>query len=128
MDESFVMSDDGDDYVPSPVAAKPKAKKAKAKKAKKKAGKKKAATAAPMMIDDAENAGDGNAGENRRTSMERAELSNKYQKKTQLEHIMLRPDTYIGSVEKITQKPVDITLSPDTAARRRAMPCARACI
>ena len=26
-----------------------------------------------------------------------------YQKKTQLEHILLRPDTYIGSVEKQTQ-------------------------
>ncbi len=26
-----------------------------------------------------------------------------YQKKTQLEHILLRPDTYIGSVEKVTQ-------------------------
>ena len=26
-----------------------------------------------------------------------------YQKKTQLEHILLRPDTYIGSVEKTTQ-------------------------
>ncbi len=26
-----------------------------------------------------------------------------YQKKTQLEHILLRPDTYIGSVEKLTQ-------------------------
>ena len=26
-----------------------------------------------------------------------------YQKKTQLEHILLRPDTYIGSVEHITQ-------------------------
>lgn len=26
-----------------------------------------------------------------------------YQKKTQLEHILLRPDTYIGSVEKHTQ-------------------------
>ena len=26
-----------------------------------------------------------------------------YQKKTQLEHILLRPDTYIGSVEDITQ-------------------------
>lgn len=24
-----------------------------------------------------------------------------YQKKTQLEHILLRPDTYIGSVEKV---------------------------
>lgn len=27
-----------------------------------------------------------------------------YQKKTQLEHILLRPDTYIGSVEKQTQQ------------------------
>lgn len=26
-----------------------------------------------------------------------------YQKKTQLEHILLRPDTYIGSVEKVTE-------------------------
>lgn len=25
-----------------------------------------------------------------------------YQKKSQLEHILLRPDTYIGSVERIT--------------------------
>ncbi|KAJ8267370.1 hypothetical protein COCON_G00125420 [Conger conger] len=27
-----------------------------------------------------------------------------YQKKTQLEHILLRPDTYIGSVEPVTQQ------------------------
>lgn len=26
-----------------------------------------------------------------------------YQKKTQLEHILLRPDTYIGSVEPVTE-------------------------
>ena len=26
-----------------------------------------------------------------------------YQKKTQLEHILLRPDTYIGSVEPVIQ-------------------------
>jgi DNA topoisomerase II len=26
-----------------------------------------------------------------------------YQKKSQLEHILLRPDTYIGSVEKVTE-------------------------
>ena len=26
-----------------------------------------------------------------------------YQKKTQLEHILLRPDTYIGSVEEVVQ-------------------------
>ena len=27
-----------------------------------------------------------------------------YQKKTQLEHILLRPDTYIGSIEHDTQQ------------------------
>lgn len=27
-----------------------------------------------------------------------------YQKKSQLEHILLRPDTYIGSVEPVTQE------------------------
>lgn len=26
-----------------------------------------------------------------------------YQKKTQLEHVLLRPDTYIGSVEPVTE-------------------------
>ena len=36
--------------------------------------------------------------ENRRLSVERI-----YQKKSQLEHILLRPDTYIGSVEPVTQ-------------------------
>jgi len=36
---------------------------------------------------------------NKRLSVERI-----YQKKTQLEHILLRPDTYIGSIEEITQK------------------------
>ena len=35
---------------------------------------------------------------NKRLSVERI-----YQKKTQLEHILLRPDSYIGSVEKLTQ-------------------------
>lgn len=30
-------------------------------------------------------------------------LEEVYQKKTQLEHILLRPDTYIGSVEKTPQ-------------------------
>lgn len=35
---------------------------------------------------------------NKRLSVERI-----YQKKSQLEHILLRPDTYIGSVEHITQ-------------------------
>ena len=36
---------------------------------------------------------------NKRLSVERI-----YQKKTQLEHILLRPDTYVGSIEEVTQK------------------------
>lgn len=42
-----------------------------------------------------------------------------YQKKSQLEHILLRPDTYIGSVEKVTEnmwvcekKPSDVEDAP----------------
>ena len=42
-------------------------------------------------------AGEGK-GSNKRLSIERI-----YQKKTQLEHILLRPDTYIGSIESVTQ-------------------------
>uniref|UniRef100_A0A8B9T0T8 DNA topoisomerase 2 n=1 Tax=Anas platyrhynchos TaxID=8839 RepID=A0A8B9T0T8_ANAPL len=38
-------------------------------------------------------------GAKKRLSVERI-----YQKKTQLEHILLRPDTYIGSVETVTQQ------------------------
>lgn len=37
--------------------------------------------------------------EKKRLSVERI-----YQKKTQLEHILLRPDTYIGSVQPLTEK------------------------
>lgn len=38
------------------------------------------------------------SGGNKRLSVERI-----YQRKTQLEHILLRPDTYVGSVEESTQ-------------------------
>ena len=37
-------------------------------------------------------------GAKKRMSVERI-----YQRKTQLEHVLLRPDTYIGSVEEATQ-------------------------
>ena len=37
-------------------------------------------------------------GNNKRMSIERI-----YQKKSQLEHILLRPDTYIGSTESYSQ-------------------------
>jgi DNA topoisomerase-2 len=43
-------------------------------------------------------AGEGGKAEKKRLSIERI-----YQKKSQLEHILLRPDTYIGSVESVTQ-------------------------
>ena len=34
----------------------------------------------------------------------KVEIEKIYQKKTQLEHILLRPDTYIGSVERVEQE------------------------
>lgn len=42
--------------------------------------------------------GDINKANSKRLSVERI-----YQKKSQLEHILLRPDTYIGSVEQVTE-------------------------
>jgi DNA topoisomerase-2 len=39
-----------------------------------------------------------NAARKKKLSVERI-----YQKKTPIEHILLRPDTYIGSVEEVTQ-------------------------
>lgn len=36
-------------------------------------------------------------------SKKRLSVERIYQKKTQLEHVLLRPDTYIGSVEQLTQ-------------------------
>ena len=56
-------------------------------------------------FDDVENSGGARKKSiKRRTSMERNQLSKRYQKKSQLEHIKLRPDTYIGSIETITDK------------------------
>lgn len=43
-----------------------------------------------------------------------------YQKKTQLEHILLRPDTYIGSVEPVTQVSPDQQLSSSWTNRTTA--------
>lgn len=51
--------------------------------------------------------GRGDAGKMEGTKKEKAgsklSVERVYQKKTQLEHILLRPDTYIGSVEPTTQ-------------------------
>jgi DNA topoisomerase-2 len=49
---------------------------------------------------DAETAAAASAG----GSSKKQTLEKIYQKKTQLEHILLRPDTYIGSVEKLEQE------------------------
>ncbi len=51
-----------------------------------------------MNGDDKGAGGGGGKAANKRLSVERI-----YQKKTQLEHILLRPDSYIGSVEAVTQ-------------------------
>ena len=36
----------------------------------------------------------------KKKSVAEGEIEKTYQKKTQLEHILLRPDTYIGTTEK----------------------------
>lgn len=41
--------------------------------------------------------------QNGKQQKKRQSIERIYQKKTQLEHILLRPDTYIGSVEKETK-------------------------
>ena len=46
----------------------------------------------------AKGAAKGSKKSNKRLSVERI-----YQKKTQLEHILLRPDTYVGSIEAVEQ-------------------------
>ena len=53
--------------------------------------------ALPMDLDEAA-APKKKSGGDKRLSVERI-----YQKKSQLEHILLRPDTYVGSVESVTQ-------------------------
>ena len=66
-----------------------------------KKSKKGAAAAAPLPafpVDMDKGDAKGSKGADKRLSVERI-----YQKKTQLEHILLRPDTYIGSVENVTQ-------------------------
>merc|ERR1712110_375098 len=42
--------------------------------------------------------------ENKKANNKRLSVERTYQKKTQLEHILLRPDTYIGSVQLLTEK------------------------
>jgi len=71
---------------------------------------KKKATSAKENLDEyfvpGEEGGDGKKPQKKKMSIERI-----YQKKTQLEHILLRPDTYIGSVETVTQVQVNTFFS-----------------
>ena len=50
------------------------------------------------VLEDGAGEGTKPAKANKRLSVERI-----YQKKSQLEHILLRPDTYIGSIETVTE-------------------------
>lgn len=45
----------------------------------------------------------GDADGDKKGSKKRLSIERIYQKKSQLEHILLRPDTYIGSTETVTQ-------------------------
>uniref|UniRef100_A0A8C5PZ36 DNA topoisomerase 2 n=1 Tax=Leptobrachium leishanense TaxID=445787 RepID=A0A8C5PZ36_9ANUR len=57
-----------------------------------------------MTLFDQNNASKKEAESNNKTdSPKKMSVERVYQKKTQLEHILLRPDTYIGSVEPVTQ-------------------------
>lgn len=71
-------------------------------KEKAKAAKKEAAKKRPLNDDIADlpemGGGDGKPGGKKKLSVERI-----YQKKSQLEHILIRPDTYIGSTEPFTE-------------------------
>uniref|UniRef100_A0A0R3RWV3 DNA topoisomerase 2 n=1 Tax=Elaeophora elaphi TaxID=1147741 RepID=A0A0R3RWV3_9BILA len=104
--EVISIDSDEDSFALSPSSPK-LSKKAPVKKAvkptgRKKAGKPSAETAAEDPMDifvDLEKEEKENKGE--RLSIERI-----YQKKSQLEHILLRPDTYIGSVEYTDRNPM----------------------
>ncbi|XP_046874585.1 DNA topoisomerase 2-beta isoform X2 [Hypomesus transpacificus] len=55
--------------------------------------------------EEANGRGEGGKSESsKKDSSKKISVERVYQKKTQLEHILLRPDTYIGSVEPVTQQ------------------------
>ena len=64
---------------------------------------KKAPTAAAAPPDFSDFHMDGGDAKSSKAADKRLSVERIYQKKTQLEHILLRPDTYIGSVEAVTQ-------------------------
>lgn len=110
-DDDSIMSDyeqfsDEDDFMddevipPPPKAKKGKAKAAAPKKQPAKKGKSSALSdkSNTIDVDDAEDDFGAKSKKSEKT------IEQKYQKKTQLEHILLRPDTYIGSTEPTTDK------------------------
>lgn len=55
------------------------------------------------MATAAASVGEGGGGGGDKSGKKRLSVERIYQRKTQLEHILLRPDTYIGSVEESTE-------------------------
>lgn len=64
-----------------------------------------AGSGALAWLESANGRGDGGKMEgSKKDKKDKLSVERVYQKKTQLEHILLRPDTYIGSVEPVTQQ------------------------
>uniref|UniRef100_A0A7E4ZZX8 DNA topoisomerase 2 n=1 Tax=Panagrellus redivivus TaxID=6233 RepID=A0A7E4ZZX8_PANRE len=110
-DESDIVISDDSDFEASPKAKKTPAKKAPAAKKEKVPAKPKAAPKTPKSPK--KNADTSSTKENADESVFKSIDNNKkktiediYQKKSQLEHILLRPDTYIGSVEFCDKTPM----------------------
>jgi hypothetical protein len=95
-DESFVFEDDVENVAP---AAKFAGSKPASKSLKKGSN--------PILSPRSKNASnvlaDANAGGTGANKKKSKTIEETYQKKSQLEHILLRPDTYIGSVEPLTE-------------------------
>ena len=60
----------------------------------------------------------GKSSNNNNNNNKKKTIEQTYQKKTQLEHILLRPDTYIGSTESVTQ-PMFVYDASDNRIRQR---------
>jgi DNA topoisomerase-2 len=62
--------------------------------------------------------GDGHGETNGKAAKKRLSVERIYQKKSQLEHILLRPDTYIGSVQPLTEKMWVLDSATDSIVNR----------
>jgi DNA topoisomerase-2 len=95
MSDSEVITDD--EFMPT-IAPKSKPKPKSPKKVVKKAKKAELSDSEEELLNQLGNE-NGQSNGNKRLSVERI-----YQKKSQLEHILLRPDSYVGSIEFTTQQ------------------------